>query len=174
MLWLVLGCLARQDVVKATTPLPTVVAPVMGYLDRRTVEAAPDGLIEALVGELELRGLPPTVVGADRWAESFEAKRNTTHRLEMLGDAVGGSNLVLLVETHATYFSQMNGRYRWTVEVVATVAPANATDGALSSSFAVPVFLDFYHQRETEAVGAAAAVVARNVGALLDEYLGGL
>ena len=174
MLWLMLGCLTRQDVVKAPQVTPTVVAPVMGYVDKRDVAAAPDGLTEAVLTELEKRNLPPTVVGEDRWAESFEGRRTTSHRLEALADAAGSARLIVLVETEAAYFSQMNGRYRWTVDVVASVAPSDAPDEALTHELSVPVFLDFYHQREPEAVAAGAAVIGRHVGTLLDAYLGGL
>ncbi len=174
MLWLMLGCLTRQDVVRAPQATPTVVAPVMGYVDKRAVEAAPEGLTEAVLTELEKRNLPPTVVGADRWGESFETRRTTSHRLEALTDAAGAAHLVVLVETEASYFSQMNGRYRWTVDVVASVAPSDAPDQALTHELSVPVFLDFYHQREPEAVAAGAAVIGRHVGSLLDAYLGGL
>jgi hypothetical protein len=40
-------------------------------------------------------------------------------------------------------------------------------------SFDVPVFLQYHHEREADAVDAAAPIVARKVGELLDGWLGG-
>ena len=40
--------------------------------------------------------------------------------------------------------------------------------------YQVPVFLQFHHQREAEALEEAAPVIARKVALLVDGYLGGL
>jgi len=77
---------------------------------------------------------------------------------------------LLLVETRPVYYSELNGQYRWTVDVSITLGGASAL---YSRNFEVPVFLRYHHEREADAVNAASPVVARQVGEMLDAWLGG-
>ena len=74
----------------------------------------------------------------------------------------------LLVESEVAYYSLLSGRYRWTVDVTLTLVPAGLTD-----HFEVPVFLEFQHEREAEALAAATPVITRHVDDLIDDWLSG-
>ena len=84
------------------------------------------------------------------------------------------ADLLLLVETRTRFYSQLNGRYRWTVDAKITLAKREAREEAVSSSIDVPVFLDFDHQREREALVVAGPRIADEVARLADELVTGL
>ena len=107
------------------------------------------------------------------WEGAFTKGRTTRFRIAHVAVATD-ADLVLVVEAFARYGSQLNGRYRWTVQVVASVAPGDKPEDAVTSEFNVPVFLQFHHEQEPEAVSAAAPVIERQVGHLLDQVLGGM
>ncbi|MCB9766526.1 MAG: hypothetical protein H6739_42520, partial [Alphaproteobacteria bacterium] len=86
----------------------------------------------------------------------------------------GDAELLVLVETQVEFYSQMNGRFRWTVSVDLSVAPRDDLAQTVSASFTVPVFLQFHHEQEPEALAQAAPVIERQLGYLLDEVLSGL
>ncbi len=96
--------------------------------------------------------------------------RLTAPRLEALR-ATNASGWVLLVEARASFFSQLEGRYRWTVVVKLT---ASSKPGeAVEDSFTVPALLQFEHEREAQALDAVAADIAQRAGTLLDGLLVG-
>jgi len=58
--------------------------------------------------------------------------------------------------------------------VTATIAATEDPDAALTSSFEVPVILQFVHEKEPRALEEAAPIIERQLGHLLDQYLGAL
>jgi hypothetical protein len=98
----------------------------------------------------------------EQYHAAFQGTRDTRRRVELLHP----TRPTLLVETETSFYSELSGRYRWNVHVVASIEPAG-----VSESFDVPVFLQFAHEREAEAVSAAAPVIARRVGELVDGWL---
>lgn len=163
-LWLALGCIARHEPIRAASPEPISVVPVLARLDSASIADAPERLDAALLAALTERNLQPTLVAPERYVDTFASRRDTSRRLEALD--LGGP--VLLVETEAAYYSLISGRYRWTVGVRLTLAP----DG-LTQTFDVPVFLQFQHEREADALAAATPVIARRVGELVDAWIAG-
>jgi hypothetical protein len=84
--------------------------------------------------------------------------------------ATGDPNQASLsVESSARFSSQINGRYRWTVAVTATLTPTG--EPPLIRTFTVPVHLVYYHDKEREALAEAAPLIARQVGDLLDAWV---
>jgi hypothetical protein len=76
---------------------------------------------------------------------------------------------VVLVEAVARFSTELQGRWRWTVDVVATLdAPGDADVGV---AFAVPVFLTRYQDREGEALVAAVPGIERRLGRAVDVWL---
>jgi hypothetical protein len=126
------------------------------------VSNAPTGLYDTVDDALKERNLVPSPLAPDRFVDAFAARRDTSRRLEYLAP----DHLTLLTETEVAFYSQLSGRYRWTVTVHLTLAPSQ-----LSDTFEVPVFLDYSHEREPAALEAAAPVIARHVGQLMDAYL---
>lgn len=160
------ACLKQAAPPQAATAAPITVGAVMSYLDVDTIEPAPPAVGEAASRALTERNLPPTVADTSGWTES----RNSRTWLEQLD--TNDSELLLLLETHAEFYSQLNGQYRWTVDVKATLASADDLDSAMVEEFEVPVFLFLYNEREREAVEAASLTIERKVGGMVEQYLG--
>ena len=161
-----LGCAANNAVVKAPSNTPITLAAVRNNLDDRQVEAVPDDLMARITAQLIARNLTPTIHSVS----DLSQQRLTASRLEILAE--DGAPLVLLMETEAMYTTQIEGRLRWRVEVTLSLDPAEGEP--TTSSFSVPVFLQFQHQDADDALEGAATIIERHVGYLLDEYLSGL
>ncbi len=171
---LTLGCIKPAEIPRAAAPTAVAVAAVMEYLDSEKVEAAPEAMSETVSELLAARNLPPTLLDAGAVGADWSTVRNSAQRLGQLPAAAGDAELVLLVESHAEYYSQLSGQYRWTVDVRASLAPVDDLGAAIVEEFEIPVFLFNYNQREREALEAAAPVLERKLGAMLDQVVGGL
>lgn len=156
-----LGCLKPSPPVQATTRAPIRVAVVLESYDAPTVEPAPSLVVGRIGDTLAERNLDPMPVDPAEVA-TFERARSTEARRAALetADAVP----VLLVECAPRFSAQVNGRYRWTVDVAATI-------GTDVRRFTVPVHLLYAHEQEEEALTEAAPLVAREVARLMDEWL---
>lgn len=168
---LLAGCLARQAPEAAPSPLPVATLSVLEHIDGRAPEPVPGAFEQALAAVLGASNLPASPAAGPVREEAL-GSRTLARRLEAL-DAATTTPLVLVVETSAEYFSQLNGRYRWTVSVRMALAQDGAPGGALLREFGVPVFLEFHHEREPEALVAAAPLVARKLEGLVGELLSG-
>lgn len=172
-LMLALACAPKTGVVTAPPGTDIAMVGALEPLDDPAVQRLPDDVIDRLRTDLSDRGLTAVAVDDGTWTGAFTQGRTTRFRVAHV--AMGtDADLVLVVETFARYGSQLNGRYRWTVQVVATVAPGDKPEDAVTSEFSVPVFLQFHHEKDAAAVSAAAPVIERQVGHLLDQVLGGM
>lgn len=168
------SCAAKHgDAVLAASPMSVAVLVVADYPDREEVTGVPAGIGEALQTELVARNLHPTLLDPADYTEEFASLRTPLHRLRYLAEQNRGSDLVLLVQTEPRYFSLLSGRYRWTVDADLALAPANDPANAVMRHTRIPVFLEFHHEREEEALQAAGPMVERQLRRLLDEGLGG-
>ena len=157
----------------APRPMDVAVVAAMEPLDDPRVRPAPDTVMDALSRVLAERNLTMQPVDDSTWEDAFSRGRTTRFRTAHV--ALGtDAPLVLVVSTFARYSSQLGGRYRWTVQVEASLAPAATPQDAVVSEFSVPVFLQYHHQRDADAVEAAIPVIERQVGHLLDQVLGGM
>ncbi len=166
ILSMLLGCASKSAVIRAPSPLDISLAAARNNLDDRQVFPVPDPLLAAITAQLTERNLTPTTLPLSALSEA----RLTARRLEALSQS--GAPLVLLVETEAMYTAQLEGRLRWTVQVVLSLDPAEGEP--TTSEFSVPVFLQFQHQDADDALLGATPIIERHVGFLLDEYLSGL
>jgi hypothetical protein len=147
-------------------------APVASVLlvDREEgADALPSDVQERIEQELSQRNLEARVLDAG----ALGGTRNTQQRLAQLAHAPGNAPWLLLLETRVVYYDLLQGRFRWIVYGRATVARHDDLATAASAEFEVPVFLSFEHEREPEALRAAARVMADRTGALLDNVLAG-
>lgn len=134
---------------------------VLDSFDAPEVVPIPEKAAEPLQHELERRNL--SVVPADAaLVASFSERRTTEARRAALADS---ATPTLLVECAPRFSAQVNGRYRWSVEVELSLAELP------TRSLTVPVHLLYAHEDEDEAAAEAAPVVARQVGRLLDDWL---
>lgn len=82
----------------------------------------------------------------------------------------GGAPYRLLVETRAVFFSQLDGRYRWTVGV--RLSAARASDGAaVVEEFNLPAVMAYDHQKGQAAVEDVADEIARRAALALDALI---
>ncbi|MBM4390111.1 MAG: hypothetical protein FJ090_03230 [Deltaproteobacteria bacterium] len=142
----------------------TLMLPVSGE-----ASAAPPDFEMGLAPVLNAHGTIPTFSTSAADAGRLAARGDTAQRIAVLREAYPGA--ILLVETEPSYYSEMNGQYRWTVGVTLTITEGNAPP--VAAEFDVPVFLAYHHEREAEAVAAATPVVSRRVGQLLDTWIAG-
>ena len=161
------GCIPKVPPVVLETSQPVTVALVFDQEDAPAVLDVPDSLTAEVVALLEARNLAPEVVGAEAWGADFERRRATGQRMEWLAERSSG--LVLLVETRASFYSQIEGQFRWTVSARATFGEG---EYPLDARMEVPVFLRFGNEKAPEAVEASTGVILRRLMRLVDTALG--
>lgn len=169
-LLLLAGCLKQPAAVTSEAALPVALGAVLTGVADGVTEPAADEVMQRLSAVVSARALTPRPAAG----EALAARPNSASRVALLAEGGSQGELVVLVESSARFFSQMNGRFRWTVEVKITLAPARDADRAVADSFEVPVFLQFNHEGEEEALREGLPVIERRLGALLDSYLLGL
>ena len=83
----------------------------------------------------------------------------------------GSAELLIIVETQARYFSQLNGRFRWVVTVETTATKLSDPTLVLTERYEVPVFLSFQHQDEEDAIMAAVPMIQPRLHRTLEKLL---
>jgi glycosidase len=165
---LAVGCIPKVPPVVLSTAQPVTVALVFDQEDAPAVLDVPEALSADVVALLEARNLTPELLTATDWGPDFERRRATGQRMAWLAERAHGG-LVLLIETRASYYSQIEGQFRWTVSAQATFGRG---DYPLDARMEVPVFLRFGHQREADAVQESRGVILRRLARLVDTALG--
>ena len=128
-------------------------------------DVADTPVVDALAKEgLALRPVPL----AGREAALGDARTDA----DRLGAIAGDGGWVVMVEARARFFSQLEGRWRWVVEVRVGLGPADSLDRAVFETFEVPVFLRHEHQGPEAAIDAAAPQIGPKVARLLRQQLG--
>lgn len=127
----------------------------------------PDSLKKRFAAELNDRNLEVVEVPVS----AIEAQRLTDSRFFALRDAEKDAAYFLLVEQRVHFFSQIDGRYRWEVATTMTAARADGVRAADQSE--LPVILVYDHEKEREAISAAASDLTERMGILLDGVLAG-
>lgn len=164
LLWMsMVACIKAPPPVQAPEAVPVTTAVVVeSYTDPEVVAAA-EPVLGPVREVIAAHGLVPADASAETLAR-FSDLRSTEARMEALGDGA-----VLLVELAPRYSSQMSGRYRWTVDTAIHLRDPSGEVGA--RELEVPVHLIYAHEREPEAAAAAMPVVAREVSAVLDDWI---
>jgi hypothetical protein len=170
MWFFLVACIKPAAVPQAATRVSVVTASVVESFDVPEVDGAPAVVVERISDALAARNLEGTAADPASWSDAFASRRTTAARLEILADR--GGEAVLLVELAPRFSAQVNGRYRWSVQAAVTLLPVAHPEAALARSFTVPVHLLYAHEEEAQAAAEAAPLVAREVGALLNEWLG--
>jgi glycosidase len=156
------GCIHRPPQQKAATPTPIVV----GWALAAERVAAPLDLPEKLRARVGVALSDRNLRVSDERMPSYA--RLTVRRLEALRN-LQPTGLVLLIEAKPTFFSQLDGHYRWSVAVKLTVS---TRAGELAEdTFTLPALLQFEHEQEAEALNAVADDIAQRAGTLIDGML---
>jgi hypothetical protein len=167
------SCVTANEPVRAPEATPVQSAWVLDPVGAGETQPLPTSLGDALEEVLAQRNLKRQGPDPKALAQVFSATRATPQRLEHLAAKKGAAKTLLLIEAKATYYSQLNGYFRWVVGVKATVADPDRPLALLEKRMSVPVFLRFNHQREADAVVAASHHIKKGVGELLDAWLKG-
>ena len=162
-----LGCMKPSLPLQSGTPREVNVLGVLDAVCDCAAVDTPSAFDAEMTDVVRAHGLTPRLLEGEETMRAMNVDRETTQRGVGLM-VVTGVVPLLLVETAPVYFSELNGQYRWTVGVALTFSDGESFRQA---TFEVPVFLQYHHQREADAVDASAPVVTRRVGELLDAWL---
>ncbi len=173
MVLMLFACIPHLLPQQAEVQLPVDVAVVTDQLDQRAVLGAPAAVQTVLTDALERRNLKPQFLAPEVWLQPFTAARSSGQRLRWMFGRAEGSDMQLLVETSASFYSFIGGRYRWTVTVILTLSSKESPGDEQQERFEVPIFLDHDHEREAEAIAEAAPFIGQRAGGMLDVWLGG-
>jgi hypothetical protein len=166
------SCVTAHQAARSPARATVAAAFVVDAEDAKQPTELPKTVADELRAALDARNLEAQPLDASAWSGAFASKRATAMRLQHLAQTAPRADLILLVETKAVFYSLLNGRYRWMVNAKATLAKRTALGEALTTTLDFPVFLDFDHQREPDALAAASSLLADQVGRLADQYIG--
>ena len=161
------ACIHKAPAQRLPQAAPLAAALVADRRDGAGVEELPAEVQDRVFQEVSAHNLEPRAVDG---AATLGTARNTQQRLALLARG-GDAPYLLLLEARVAYYDTLQGRFRWVVYARATVARRDDLLSAAASEFEVPVFLLYEHDREPEALKAAAAALAERTGALLDSFL---
>ncbi len=164
------ACMKVKPPVQARVAAEVATTVNLATVDRARARLVPPAMTQALSTALAAHNLQPVSLDAPA---SFETRRTTAHRLQWLAEQASTSPHLLLVETTAIRYGEIQGRYRWAVDVTLTMAPQSAQDSPTEAHFSVPVYLQHAHHDAQQALRAAAPSIARHTRRLVNDYLGG-
>lgn len=159
------GCIKSSAPTQAPVETPVGVVAILDSSEGP--RAVPATLDTAIAREITRHNLVPTAMPAT----AIDGARTSETRLQAMSR--GPETAVILVESSATFYAQVAGQFRWTVDVRVTLAPSDDLDPKIVREVEIPVFLLYYHQQEDAALEQAAPAIARVLGDALDESLGG-
>lgn len=168
---LLLGaCIGTRAPERLATPTPIAVHVWLDGHDGAR-EAPPRVFLERLDALLRERNLVPidvALTGAD-----VAGLRTTRGRLDALLATAPEPGHALLVEVRASFFSQLSGRYRWEVDMKATLAARADVALARVETAGVAAFLQYEHEREPDALAFVTRQLASSIGELVDQFFEG-
>ena len=166
------GCLKASPTQRLQNETPISVALVHDL--GNTVVPVPSELEMKIRKALVARNLAVHTIDQESFETDFARKRASRDRYQSMTSLSQGAQLSLLLETRAQYFSQLNGRFRWTVYVKLSIGKAGEAGPASTTNFTVPVMLMYDHQRESDALTYAASTIASKTGKEIDDFVAGL
>ena len=170
LLSLLIGCIPRTgSPVISDRGLTVRTAAVVLDANGQSLEAAENALVQAITEQLSLRNLGAVPVSAS--SAELDPIPLSRHRLIWLANQPGEAELVLLLDARADFFAQMIGRYRWLVRAELVLADPTNLDQAITRQLEVPVFLQYHHLREADALEAATPTLMREFGTMLDAWI---
>ena len=158
---LLLACGPKKEPLQAPQQEQLIFVALLDNAAQPTSEALPEELVQSLEDAIGKHNLSIRIVEAP-------TARQTEQRISSLS----ASAPLLLIESKATFQSQLQGRFRWEVEC--TMSLLDDQEQLLTRSFTTPVFHKFHHQREQESLLAAEPVLLRQLESLLEDYIRGM
>ena len=151
----------------------TAITLAMSHVDMKTgaVIAVPEALSAQVQKALNKVGVHASPMAVADYPANLDKRTMPNHRAAALVEAGKTSGLLVLVEAKATFYSQLRGQNRWVVRVEATAVLPGSPENAIVRRFDVPVFLNYTHQREPEALASAGPTISRRVERLVRDAL---
>lgn len=175
------ACLKAGPVVPSPERQVVAVGTVLASTESDALTSGPSVVVDRLLTEVSRRNLNPIRVDQAALLTSYASHRQPRQRTAILAEAAikadsanktsatQGASLILLIDTEARFDVQVNGRYRWTVDVDLALGGASLPEAALTDHFTVPVHLVYQHEGADRAMEDAAPMIARRLGLLLDD-----
>ena len=169
---LVSGCVSQ-------TPLPQYsdsvrVASIYAYDDSSQLVTHPlsDEITGRLNEALTNRNLSASQVQYDTYSQTFGEIRDTDRRIQLFKKMANSSDILVLVELKADYYSVLSGRYRWNVNVHVTVYDP-LDNSRISDEFTLPAALLYQHQTGEDAIDSVKDEIYRKIGGIVDQFMKG-
>ena len=163
VLTFLLACMPKQAELATVSAHDMYTVSSLDKLDVRQSISLPEALESSIEKALQQRGINPKSLTQ---VQGYDQFRNSKQRIKLFE-----KRPLLLIETQAQFYSQLEGRFRWTVDVQMHLHTSE--DMVFSRVFSVPVFHQFHHQREKESLEAAQAPILRELNQMLDDYVRG-
>ncbi len=157
------ACTMGKQPISTVQPHDVYIVSSLDKLDTRESNPIPASMQEKIVSAMKKRGVQAKSL---QFVQSYADRRNSEQRIKLFDERP-----LLLVETQAQFFSQLEGRFRWTVDVQFHLIAVDGT--TYMRKFSIPVFHQFHHQREQESLEAAEGQIVRKLEGLLDDYVRG-
>ena len=164
------GCMPKTPPLKLDKAVGVRLAGVLSG-QGEGVSGLPEGVRRRLDKTLTARGFTVDAVAPGELKAPMARQRDSRQRLGWLADNAAGAEAIMLVELAAFYDTQIQGRMRWTVRATLSLASSDAPEGALQRQVDTAVFLQFLHQRESDAALEAATTIERAAARLLDDWV---
>ena len=158
---LFLACVPKIPPTQAPQAQEIALVAILDDADSPDTADLPAALQEQIQSKIQSHNLTFKVVATPSSTQTDQRIQN-----------VSSTAPVLLIETKATYQSQLQGRFRW--EVDCTMSLLDSNEQLLTRSFTTPVFHKFHHEREEESLIAAESVILRQLEGLLEDYIRGM
>ena len=160
MFSILFSCLKQTEVSSANTPIQLPMITVLDPVGAGEITVLPVELQQSIEEHLADRNINVVV---QPLPSSFQHQRLSSQRIATVEQYPS-----LLVETKAQFFSQLNGRFRW--EVTLKLTMAQAENELLIRQSTIPIFHQFHHEREQEALIAAETIILREINVLIDGH----
>ena len=161
LLW---ACSISKAPLKSPVPQDLYMISSLDQLDTRSSVPIPETLQKDITNKIAERGLQLKALTIN---DRYSSQRNSGMRSKLYTERP-----LLLIETQAQFFSQLEGRFRWTVEAqISLLAPGGEI---FQKTLSIPVFHQFHHQREKESLEAAREQILRSLDRILDDYIRGI
>ena len=161
LLW---ACSINKAPLKSPVAQDLYMISSLDQLDTRTSVPIPEKLQQDIIKKIGERGLNIKTITIN---DQYASQRNSGLRSKLSTERP-----LLLIETQAQFFSQLEGRFRWTVE--AQISLHTAGGEVFQKAMSIPVFHQFHHQREEASLEAAREQILRSLDRILDDYIRGI
>jgi hypothetical protein len=166
------GCLTKPPIARLSQRTSVALVLLRDDAMQKKTHPLPAAIKDQLKAQFAVRNL---YVQDDKRPlhEALAGSRDTTRRRAQLLREQPKAKHLLLVETQVSFYSQLNGRYKWDIDIKLSIGGRDRPEPMLERQFKLSAFLPFDHQREDEALLSVSGLIARRTADLVDSYFAG-